>query len=482
MSKKLPERADLRQLKIQAKELLTSLRENGNSNAKLSDAQFELAKEYGFASWPKLVEAVEHPNLVRLFKDAVASGNIDKVQKLVSNLPNAVEFVNQPHFDFDSMAIHRAAQQANNQSLLKALVDLGADPNLNTQWWAGGFSPLDLSHPTNVEALINLGAKLDAYSAAKLGKADVLRQLIKDDPNSVNAPYGDGQRPLHVASSVETAEILIEAGADVNVRDKDHEGSPIQYQVNNLEIVRLLLKHGAVPDVFIAVALDDVELLKTFSEADFNLHVGSPPFATVQSNGGHIYSYTIGNRKSPLHFAIERGSYKVAEFLKTRLSPARKVVAAAWLNDEATINESTLTQAEVELEKSAIADAAQSGKADAVRLLLKAGFDPNCEGFGTGNALQIACWFGYIEVVRLLVDRVDLEHRDPTHGSNALGWAAHGANHCRNPKGDYAAVVRHLLESGADPHAPANRLGVSMIDQCGNRNDIKVIIREAITK
>jgi hypothetical protein len=56
----LPERPDLDQLKRQAKELLAELRERepGKEFA-LHDAQFQLAREYGFDSWPKLKAYVE---------------------------------------------------------------------------------------------------------------------------------------------------------------------------------------------------------------------------------------------------------------------------------------------------------------------------------------------------------------------------------------------------------------------------------------
>jgi hypothetical protein len=45
----LPERPNLRHLKDQAKDLLHS-----GSAATLADAQFQIARLYGFASWPKL--------------------------------------------------------------------------------------------------------------------------------------------------------------------------------------------------------------------------------------------------------------------------------------------------------------------------------------------------------------------------------------------------------------------------------------------
>ena len=58
MSRDLPSRPDLEHLKKQAKALLRSMRER-DANATLADALHALARDYGFASWPKLKAHVE---------------------------------------------------------------------------------------------------------------------------------------------------------------------------------------------------------------------------------------------------------------------------------------------------------------------------------------------------------------------------------------------------------------------------------------
>jgi hypothetical protein len=58
MPKRLPERPSLEQLHKQAKDLLREKRAT-DSSAKLSAAQFELAREYGFETWAALVHHVE---------------------------------------------------------------------------------------------------------------------------------------------------------------------------------------------------------------------------------------------------------------------------------------------------------------------------------------------------------------------------------------------------------------------------------------
>src|SRR5882672_12327192 len=58
MSSELPERPNLDHLKKQAKDRLTTLRQ-GSPAARLADAQYALAREYGFGSWAALKAHVE---------------------------------------------------------------------------------------------------------------------------------------------------------------------------------------------------------------------------------------------------------------------------------------------------------------------------------------------------------------------------------------------------------------------------------------
>jgi hypothetical protein len=58
MSRDLPSRPDFDYLRKQAKALLRTLRQQ-RGDASLADAQHALAREYGFASWPKLKAHIE---------------------------------------------------------------------------------------------------------------------------------------------------------------------------------------------------------------------------------------------------------------------------------------------------------------------------------------------------------------------------------------------------------------------------------------
>ena len=50
-----------------------------------------------------------------------------------------------------------------------------------------------------------------------------LTELVAADQNVVHAKGGDGQTPLHFASTVEIAQFLLDHGAEIDALDVDHE-------------------------------------------------------------------------------------------------------------------------------------------------------------------------------------------------------------------------------------------------------------------
>ena len=438
----LSERLDMRQLRTQAKDRLKTLPDG----AKLADAHFAIARERGFASWPKLVEAVEIPILLARMKRFVERGDAASLDALLRRKSVLRKRIDDPLFAFDSPALVWAA--GSMPKILTTLVKHGADPNARTSWWAGGFSALDAAKGETVDALLALGTRWDVHSAAAHGRLDVLRDLLDADPALVNARGGDGQTALHVAKTPEVARFLIERGADLEIRDLDHESTPAQYQIDNEPVLRVLLAHGAQPDAFIAAVVGDASLLR---KGDADARVGKPPFKTVKSDGGHIYDYKVGRGATPQAVAAAHG-----HDLYRGMRPARDLVAAAWAGDEAGVRALLHVKPEPQ-DAGALAQAAIKGRADTIRLLLEAGFDPLAPGMDSGTALHVACWFGWPEAVRLLLPHVPLETRDANHGSPPLGWATHGAAHCRNSQGRLPRRRRPPPRRGRRPRRPRER-------------------------
>jgi ankyrin repeat protein len=501
MSETLPDSVDLRQLRTQAKELLASLQTSEPeatrlslvydpqlkwSTAKLADAQRLLARKYGFPSWPQLVAKVETPLLLDLLRQVLEAGDPEKLESLLKRKPSLKKHLNEPLLNFDAPPVVGVSRQWNAAKLIPILVKYGADPNVRSSWWAGGYSALDGANEETVQVLLDAGAKFDVWSAAAHGRVSVLEELLDQDPSLVNAPGGDGERPLHFASNPEVAELLVARGGDLEIRDVDHESTPIQYQISNPDVLKVLLKHGAKGDIFTAVAVDDLDLLDRILKADpdsASAMVGRAPFITVQSTGGHIYVYKLGSGMTPQQLAVERGSKEIIDRLDAASDPKRRFLAAAWSGNRSKVN--AILQEHPDLVGSGrqeishvVAWAAQAGRTEAVKILLEAGLDPLAEGMDSGTALHVAAWFGWPEVVTLLVGQVPIELGDRNHDSPPLGWALHGSQHCRNPKGDYVAVVKTLIAAGADPNSEQIRRGKSVLKQIGIPDKVKEALIE----
>jgi len=78
----LPERPNLRHLKDQAKSLLKA-----GSAASLTEAQFQIARLYGFASWPKLKAHLESLEEIGQLKQAIDTNDLDQVKALMTRNP-----------------------------------------------------------------------------------------------------------------------------------------------------------------------------------------------------------------------------------------------------------------------------------------------------------------------------------------------------------------------------------------------------------
>src|SRR5947208_7373342 len=78
----LPEHANLRHLKDQAKDLLRA----GGAES-LAKAQFQIARLYGFPSWPKLRAHVESLEGAGELKRAIDTNDVDRVKTLMMRNP-----------------------------------------------------------------------------------------------------------------------------------------------------------------------------------------------------------------------------------------------------------------------------------------------------------------------------------------------------------------------------------------------------------
>jgi len=474
MSRELPKKPNLEYLKKQAKELLRA-----NGHGKLADAQHTLAKEYGFATWAKLKSHVEGLGLTpaEALKAAVCDSDAPRVADLLKKHPELRARIDDPlpDYGFGQQALFAAVQRS-DRATIDVLLEAGADIRKRTEWWAGGFGVLDDCDPGMVEFLIERGAVLDAHSAARLGMMPKLRELVAADPGVVHARGGDGQTPLHFASTVETAEFLLESGAEIDARDVDHESTPAQYMLrvdqrrhypsDRQDVARYLVSRGCHTDLLMAAALGERELVRHHLDRDpacIRMSVAEEWFPKQDPRaGGTIYIWTLGSHRTAHSVARDFGHEDIFQLLMERTPEELKLALACELGDEAAFREflskhpdaaTTLSEAD----KSKLPNAAQTNNTEAVRLMLEAGWPVDTPGEMGATSLHWAGFHGNAEMARqILRFHPTLELKSREYAGTALSWAVYGSgNGWHRETGDYVGTVRALLEAGATlpPHA-----------------------------
>ncbi|MEX2049097.1 MAG: ankyrin repeat domain-containing protein [Gemmatimonadota bacterium] len=408
------------------------------------------------------------PSVLEAFGRAFDAREVATLRRLFGEHPAARASIDLPHFPFDSPAIVHFAGSA-DVALIDLLLDLGADPNRRSDWWAGGFHALHHARGAVAERLLEAGAVPDACAAAQLDLPALLRAMLAESPARVHERGGDGQTPLHFARSREVVDILLDHGADIDALDVDHRATPAQWMLDHrrdagrFALARYLVERGASVDVFLAAALGLTDRLRELLEADPSLieqRTGRGAYREQPPSSFHIYTWTIGPHLSPLQVAGQFEQDEALELLRALAAPKDRFLAACAQGhaQEATrlLAERPGLLAELGLdERRILPDAGWAGHAAAVDLMLSLGFDASARGQDGGTVLHCAAWQGAARCVEAALQhesvRAIIESRDLVHDSTPLGWCCHGARHCRNRAGDYPGVARLLLAAGARP-------------------------------
>ncbi len=205
----LPERPNLRHLKDQAKDLLNS----GGADS-LTDAQFKIARLYGFASWPKLKEHVDAVEEFSKLKRAIDTNDLEGVKTLMSGNP----------------ALHRAP--------------LGYGKNGPLTWVAECRVPWEPPSPKRLA---------------------IARWMIENGSDVHQGGDGPLMRAALVGHRIPMMELLVSHGADVNAEWSGYY--PIIFapcETVQPASLKWLLEHGANPNCarpgrkYAGTALDQV--------------------------------------------------------------------------------------------------------------------------------------------------------------------------------------------------------------------------------
>ena len=186
----LPERPNIRHLKDQAKDLLKA-----GAASSITDAQFKIARLYGFASWPKLKAHIDSLEEIGQLKQAIDTNDLDRVMTMMTRNPTLhraplgygkdgpLTWVAECRVPWESPSparldmatwmlehgsdVHqggdgplmRAALNGDRIPMMELLVSHGADVNA---WWHGHFpiifAPCESLDPAALKWLLDHGA------------------------------------------------------------------------------------------------------------------------------------------------------------------------------------------------------------------------------------------------------------------------------------------------------------------------------------
>ncbi|HEY1578383.1 MAG TPA: ankyrin repeat domain-containing protein [Terracidiphilus sp.] len=433
MSRQLPSRASLEQLKKQAKSLLkrqrsaesdtlTRIRDSHPRWKKLSDqqlaaspfsladAQCVIAKEYGFASWSKLQSHVKMldaagttAEVVASLREAAGKGDLAQLNSLLDANP---ELIDERGGEGVRTALHQAVF-GDSEAAVKLLLERGANPNIRCE--------------------------------------------------------GDNAYPLHFAvekNRVPIIHLLVEHGGDTIGESDYHELGVIGWACAwpdipaDPETVSYLLSHGARHNIFSAVAMGDVEAVRYLiarrpADLEQRMHgtkMKSRPLhlavikrqpavvRTLLELGANIESLDEAGFTPLDRAAIVRASEMVSILIET--GAKLRLPAAAALGRDAEV--ARLLRLDPDALKpgcrwgNLIVRASEHGTGEMVETLLRNGAlvnirdNPQTSIDSTAGytPLHAAAWNGNLSVIPVLLRHgADVRAREEKYHGTPAGWA-----------------------------------------------------------
>lgn len=230
----LPARPSLDWLRKRAKLYLRSLRRTRPS-ARLAEAQFALARGYGFPSWRKLKEHVERlhavaepavplpEELVAGFLARVGAGDAELVAAALRQWPALVNAVGpHPYWGGRPQALH-VAIETRRPDMVALLLKHGADVNGRNDEYLH-WSPLLLTfHWDQVRVrrmLLRRGARVGLVEAMAMADDRRVLRLLRPGRRALPSEAPNGGSLLMFARTPRAVDRLLELGVPLDLKDR----------------------------------------------------------------------------------------------------------------------------------------------------------------------------------------------------------------------------------------------------------------------
>ncbi|HEY3468171.1 MAG TPA: ankyrin repeat domain-containing protein [Amycolatopsis sp.] len=408
----LPAKPSLDQLRKRAKDLARA------EAVKLSEAQFRIAREHGFPSWPKLQAYVrrvtEHGETLQHPYHQDVEYYAERALGLLASAEDETPGAREP--------FERWGQPLTRD---------GARAVVAREHGFGSWKALR----AHVTSLVDSGEPFArAYRAVEARDLDALERLLGEFPGLVTARGTNGNDLLGMAGATcdeRLCRILLAHGADP-ARGNIHGWTPLHQAA-----------YGNLPPLL-----------------DLLLDAGAPVDVSARGDGG-----------TPLVVALFWGHREAAEKLARHSLAPGNLRVAAGLGDAGLLGELLTpghpaagahrgfyrphsgfprwqpTDDPAEVKNEALSWAARNDRVEALRTLVAHGADPDADVY-RGTALAWAAAQGKVHAVRALLDLgADVNHPGtfggPNHGEGAT------ALHLAAQSG-HLDVIRALLDGGAD--------------------------------
>ena len=429
-TRRLPRQPNLEQLRKQAKELAS-----GWPGFTLSEAQRELARSYGFDSWPKLKAFVDGANVSRL-AEAVNAGDLATVRKLLKARPELISM------DMAENDEHRALHYAvlrRDPAMVRLLMQAGADARKGIFPHRDATTALAFARDREFPEIVAIIEEAEqkrrqtascpnvAVSPVQEQINDAIRngdpesaiEMLTADPALVRACDRNGGTPLHVAAQVGDEELvawLLARGADphhpdlagLTPLDRATLAAPEHFPA----VAHRLLGAGAPLTLRAAIALGNVERVRELARG-------------IDSRDGFLTLAVLHGQLAMVRLLLDRGADVDERTLLGNVEePTESAGKPLWI-------------------------AADLGRHDIAELLLDRGADPNANLYASGWPLDRAYHNGDAAMKQLLLDR----------GAKPKPWTitlAHDVEAARRMLSEEPSeeIVREFVWSAADNGCP----------------------------